>query len=78
MFALRILPVLLLAWALSPASVFAQEGPPSALSRGTVTGIVLDDEDGSPLPSATVALLESSDSTLVTGAITTEDGSFRL
>ena len=55
-------------------------GPAAAQqdAAGTVTGTVVEQSTGDPVPSATVALLAVPDSSLVTGAITNDDGSFRL
>lgn len=47
-------------------------------TTGTVTGLVLDGETGDPLPTATITVLDPSDASLVTGAITTANGTFLL
>ncbi|MGB3617036.1 MAG: carboxypeptidase regulatory-like domain-containing protein, partial [Catalinimonas sp.] len=44
----------------------------------TLTGRILDADDGQPLAFATVALHRSADSTLVDGTLSGDDGSFRL
>jgi outer membrane cobalamin receptor len=43
---------------------------------GELRGTVVDDAGGSPISTATVAVWQGSDSTLVTGAVTDADGSF--
>ncbi len=49
----------------------------SAYASGDWKGRVLD-ENGQPLPYATVALLSSGDSTLVAGTTSSQDGSYKL
>lgn len=49
-----------------------------AQSAGGVTGTLLDGANQQPLPFANVVLLRAQDSTLVTGAATSETGRFRL
>ena len=49
-------------------------GPPS----GTVSGTIIDDISNDPIPSATVALWASRDSSLITGTITQPDGTFTI
>lgn len=51
-------------------------GPPRA--QGTISGRVLEADRNDPIPSATVALWNGEDSTLVTGTITQPDGRFTL
>ena len=46
--------------------------------RGAITGRVLDADLRDPIPSATVAVWNGADSTLITGAITEPDGRFRI
>lgn len=45
---------------------------------GTITGRVIDQNTGSPIEYATVALMQSSDNMIVTGTITDESGQFRI
>ncbi|MFW6352301.1 MAG: outer membrane beta-barrel protein, partial [Bacteroidota bacterium] len=45
---------------------------------GTLTGTILDKQSGEPLMFASVVLNTQSDSTLVSGAITNEDGKFTM
>lgn len=75
-----------LALAATPVTVLAQQAPARAPARpavpaagpGEIRGTVVDAETNAPLASASVAVLSSADSTLVTGAVTRADGSFRL
>lgn len=60
---------------LAAPAAFAQPGP---MPGGTLTGSVLDDATGEPIPSATVALYQGADTTFVTGTITGVDGGFML
>lgn len=48
------------------------------VSSGVVVGTVKDDATGAPLASATVALHVAEDSSLVTGALSREDGTFAI
>ena len=48
-----------------------------ALARGDWKGKVVD-ENGEPVPYANVAVLSKADSTVVCGAVTTDDGSFNI
>jgi outer membrane receptor protein involved in Fe transport len=52
-------------------------GPGAPQQGGTVRGTVLNPE-GQPVPSAQVAVWSAVDSTLVTGAVSRPDGSFRI
>ncbi len=52
--------------------------PAHAQQRGLVTGAVVEAESGQALPAATVALWSAADSSLVTGSVTGEDGSFEI
>jgi Outer membrane protein beta-barrel family/Carboxypeptidase regulatory-like domain len=49
----------------------------SATAQVTVKGIITD-QTGAALPFASVALIKSADSSLVTGAVTKEDGSYAI
>jgi len=53
--------------------ILAQQGPPSG-----IFGKVIDATSETPLPYATVALLNASDSTLIAGTVTDEDGRFSI
>lgn len=46
--------------------------------RGQILGAVEDADTGDPISTATIAVWNTADSTLVTGAVATEDGSFRI
>lgn len=61
-----------------PASVIAQDAP--ALSRGTgvVIGAVVSGDTGQPVPSATIEILSSADSTVIGRSATDEEGRIRL
>lgn len=52
-------------------------GAPGAQQGGTVRGTVLN-PDGQPVASAQVAVWSAADSTLVTGAVSRADGTFRI
>lgn len=52
----------------------AQRGAP----RGAVSGTVTEEATGEPVQSASVGLWNAADSSLVTGAITLADGTFRI
>jgi outer membrane receptor protein involved in Fe transport len=49
-----------------------------ASEPGQVKGVVVDTETAQPIPSASVELLRSTDSTLVKGVVTGKDGSYLL
>ena len=72
----------LIAFAFSNAE--AQSGPPrpggsfGPALQTLITGTVAEDETGDPIAGATVGLWRLPDSTLATGAVTTEDGSFTI
>ena len=71
------LPVLLLAFSafwIAPSAPAQNVGA----ERGTLSGLVIDVATGAPLAAATVALHRVADSSLVTGATTQQDGTFRL
>jgi hypothetical protein len=56
-------------------------GPPRtapAAANGAVNGVVVDAESSAPLPTASVAILSRADSSLVSGAVTRPDGTFRI
>jgi len=56
-------------------------GPPRtapAAANGAIQGTVVDAESNAPLRSASVAILSQADSSLVSGAVTRPDGSFRV
>ncbi len=59
------------------AAFLCMVGPGIALGQTGVSGTVTD-EEGSPLPSATVLLLNPTDSSLVRGGITDENGWYHL
>lgn len=50
----------------------------AATSFGSIRGEIVDEATGEPIPSATVALLSTPDSSLVTGGITSGDGAFYI
>ncbi len=70
-----VIPVLLTAVLTAEAQDTARRGPAPA---GSVTGQVVDAAADAPIPSATVAVWRSADSTLVTGAVTDEQGLFQI
>lgn len=77
----RALPVLLVLLLATTAQAQERVGRPTL--NGTVSGRVVDAEDGDPLATASVAVWQlpgspSADTTLVTGAITGPDGAFRV
>jgi ferric enterobactin receptor len=49
-----------------------------AAANGEVRGVVVDAESNAPLRAASVAILNRADSSLVSGAVTRPDGSFRI
>ncbi|MGI9140874.1 MAG: TonB-dependent receptor domain-containing protein [Gemmatimonadaceae bacterium] len=64
----------------TPASVQAQAPTPSAppAGPGEVRGTVLAEGDNAPIAGATVTVRSKRDSSLVTGAVAKDDGSFRI
>ena len=62
------------------SELFAQGRPGGGrpASTGTVSGLILEDGAETPIPTAAVALWAARDSSLVTGAVTTEDGRFSI
>lgn len=60
-----------LAWAQQP-------GGPGFAPRGQILGAVEDADEGTPIATATVSVWSTRDSTLVTGAIASDDGTFRI
>lgn len=72
------LMVLVTGTSLGVSSLAAQGrggGPPSG---GTVSGVIVDGENGQGLPGATIAIWSGRDSTLVTGMAADVNGAFRL
>ena len=62
-----------------PATAQAQNrGNGGQRAPGVISGRVVDNDNDEAVPSATIALWATSDSTLVTGTITQPDGSFSL
>jgi len=57
--------------------IIVQAQPAPALLEGKITGIVIDNQANLPLEYATISLF-TSDSALVTGTITSSDGSFSI
>ena len=53
-------------------------GPPGAAVEGQLSGTILDADNDEPIASATVAVWAARDSSLVTGAVTRDDGTFEL
>lgn len=51
---------------------FAQSG------RGTIIGKIIDSETKEPIPSTTIRILTPNDSTLITGAISSKEGTFSI
>jgi outer membrane receptor protein involved in Fe transport len=70
----------LLASALTLASVAQQRGfdPSQIPANGVITGTVIDADSRQIVPSATVALYSVRDSSLVTGTVTQNEGTFEL
>ncbi|MBT2557816.1 TonB-dependent receptor [Hymenobacter sp. ISL-91] len=56
----------------------AAQGPAPTAPAGRVTGTLLEQGTGQPLPFASVVLLRAQDSSFVAGVETLENGSFRL
>lgn len=56
----------------------APSGPAGGQAQGVIAGRVTDAEARESLPSASVAVWRSADSTLVTGAVSDLDGDFRI
>ena len=56
---------------IAPLSLFAQVA-------GTIKGIIIDDENGEPLPYVTVALTPEGSTTPTSGCSSGDDGTFRL
>ncbi|HEX8432438.1 MAG TPA: TonB-dependent receptor, partial [Longimicrobium sp.] len=50
----------------------------AAQAAGGITGVVVGGDDGSPIRSASAEVRSAADSSLVTGALTGADGSFRI
>jgi ferric enterobactin receptor len=65
-----------------PAGARAPQGAPGAMPQpqagGEIHGIVRDGQSGAPLVGASIAVRSARDSSLVTGAVTRADGSFRV
>lgn len=59
------------------ASSFLSLGEGPGVRFGAITGTILDSETGKPVEFATIALFNSSDS-IITGAITSANGNFKL
>ena len=53
-------------------------GGGGGIPTGKITGNVIAEEDEAPIPTATVAVWSAADSSLVTGGITVDDGSFEI
>ena len=62
------------------ATILQAQNRPGGAQRasGELSGRVIDGDAGTPVPSATVSIWTATDSTLVTGTITTPDGVFSL
>jgi len=54
------------------------EGRGPGQAKGTISGKITDDSNGSPLEYTTVALYSFKDSSLITGTITDETGAFKM
>ncbi|HYJ80293.1 MAG TPA: TonB-dependent receptor [Longimicrobiaceae bacterium] len=71
------------AWAQTapPAGARPMGGAPGAMQQqagGEIRGAVRDAASGQPLPAASIAVWSAADSTLVAGAVTRPDGTFRI
>jgi iron complex outermembrane recepter protein len=51
---------------------------PAAAQPGTLTGTVVDAENGTPIPTVTVAVRTAADAELITGTVTDLEGRFRI
>jgi Carboxypeptidase regulatory-like domain len=72
---------LMAASASQPATAHLAETPKAAISlniTGSFTGVLLDQYTGRPLSQATVALMRRDNEQLIAGALTAENGEFRL
>ena len=77
----RLLPLLLASFLILGTAPTAQaQAPdrPGNAARGQISGAVVDAETAEPFASATVGVWHSRDSTLVTGAVTRDDGGFAI
>ncbi len=74
--------ITLLALALVPVGLTAQQGPPGARPGGmqgpptAIAGKVQDAQSGAPLSAASVSIHSPADSSLITGALTDDAGNF--
>lgn len=59
-------------------SAFAQGRPGGAAMNGKISGTIVDKDNGKAIPTTTIAIWRAADSTLVTGAVTLDDGSFAI
>lgn len=59
-------------------SAFAQGRPGGAAMNGKISGTIVDKDNGKAIPTTTIAIWRAADSTLVTGAVTLDDGSFGI
>ena len=75
---LPLLTVFLLSLGATPIVQAQTPDRPGNASQGQISGAVLDAETSEPIASATVGVWRSRDSTLVTGAVTREDGGFAI
>ena len=78
---MRPLLVLLLTLSMAPSAVAQTRGgqqPGDRAPSGTVSGTVVEAATEAPIVSATAALWNAADSSLVTGAITADDGTFSI
>ncbi|RTQ52282.1 carboxypeptidase regulatory-like domain-containing protein [Hymenobacter gummosus] len=72
---------LMAASASQPATAHLAENPVAGSSvniTGSFTGVLLDQYTGRPLSQATVALMRQDNAQLVAGALTADNGEFRL
>ena len=75
---LPLLTVFLFSLGAAPAAQAQAPDRPGGASRGQISGTVADAETSEPIVSATVGVWSGRDSTLVTGAVTREDGHFAI
>src|SRR5512133_1508892 len=54
------------------------ENPGTESESGSITGVVVNDSSSAPVSYASVALMNASDSSLLTGIITDNDGRFQF
>ncbi|TRZ64070.1 TonB-dependent receptor, partial [bacterium] len=70
--------ILLLIIAVSAGMTFSQDKRKQSDKKGTITGIIIDDDSKSPIESVTVQIFKMKDSSLVTGTTTDKEGKFLI